>query len=540
MNDITRIHLAKTPYDIEINAKKDLQKYLHSLETYAEGQDWFDDIEIRVTEILQERGVLANGVIGLEDVRAIKKQLGDTKDFAEGEVIDNASDDEPVHRLYRDTEAPLLGGVLSGIAKYFGIDSIWTRLGFIVFLIISFGTAAIVYAVLWAVIPPARTAAQKLQLSGKPVTLASIRRLSERTSVEIRRGNSAKVLNNIFVYGAGTLATIGAAVSIIVTIWGAIGLMLGTTDSSPLAGYIPRDWLSWVIYALFVLSGLLLTLLFSIVAGICFKKRATKQAGIAILVVIVSGIATFSTGMGLIAYSSWLENMRVQDSQFTKTINLANEFKQVTYLVVASQEDGAPTRVQYIVSTEAPHYEITLDASNSDMQPITKYSDDGKTVTLEMSGNSSRHPTFMYNAPLMTIYGPSLDSITSSAVGWSISYENKEVQKTISLIGDDHSSLSLTGTYSNVNATSKDGASLSLSQATIDDLLVNFQAGYVDAGVVRRLSVLQPNSCPADSLDNIVSVQAVSSQKLTYNGTVQAVRSIEGLCGNIVIGEERF
>ena len=31
MKEITRIHLAKIPYEIEIEAKKDLEKYLNAL-----------------------------------------------------------------------------------------------------------------------------------------------------------------------------------------------------------------------------------------------------------------------------------------------------------------------------------------------------------------------------------------------------------------------------------------------------------------------------------------------------------------------------
>jgi hypothetical protein len=32
MKEITRIHIAKNPYDIEIDAKKALQKYINRLE----------------------------------------------------------------------------------------------------------------------------------------------------------------------------------------------------------------------------------------------------------------------------------------------------------------------------------------------------------------------------------------------------------------------------------------------------------------------------------------------------------------------------
>ena len=52
MKEITRIHLAKIPYEIEIYAKKRLEKYLKDLKIYSGDEDIFEDVEIRITEIL--------------------------------------------------------------------------------------------------------------------------------------------------------------------------------------------------------------------------------------------------------------------------------------------------------------------------------------------------------------------------------------------------------------------------------------------------------------------------------------------------------
>ena len=53
MKEITRIHLAKIPYEIELDAKKNLQKYLDELRKYSD-EEIFEDVEIRITEILAE------------------------------------------------------------------------------------------------------------------------------------------------------------------------------------------------------------------------------------------------------------------------------------------------------------------------------------------------------------------------------------------------------------------------------------------------------------------------------------------------------
>ena len=64
MKEINRIHLAKIPYEIEIEAKDELNKYFNALKKNIEDETILDDIEIRITEILRDQGV---------DVALIKK-----------------------------------------------------------------------------------------------------------------------------------------------------------------------------------------------------------------------------------------------------------------------------------------------------------------------------------------------------------------------------------------------------------------------------------------------------------------------------------
>jgi hypothetical protein len=119
MKEITRIHIAKNPYDIEIDAKKALQKYINRLESYTDDAELLEDVEIRVTELLAERGIDANGVITSEDVTAIRTQLGEPEEFLEEGDIAVGKDvriegDEPSRKLYRDKDEAILGGVMSG------------------------------------------------------------------------------------------------------------------------------------------------------------------------------------------------------------------------------------------------------------------------------------------------------------------------------------------------------------------------------------------------------------------------------------------
>ena len=77
MNEVTRIRLSRVAYDIDLDAKKELDKYSRAIrKSLGEDSDVYDDIEIRMTEILADLGVKAGGVITMSEVRAIQDQLG--------------------------------------------------------------------------------------------------------------------------------------------------------------------------------------------------------------------------------------------------------------------------------------------------------------------------------------------------------------------------------------------------------------------------------------------------------------------------------
>jgi len=232
MKEITRIHIAKVAYDVELAAKKDLEAYLKTLEEYSNDTEIIEDIEIRITEILAERSIKKDDVITEVDVVALKRQLGEPREFmTDGDIVVGSEDEtmitsNSVRKLYRNTDNALVGGVLSGMASFFKIDAVWTRLAFIVLLFASFGVAILVYIVLWIAVPPARTAADKLQMVGRAVTVGSIRELNEneagrltpRGDVATRRA-LAIVAGIICIIGA-TGAAMATAVMLIAVIFG--------------------------------------------------------------------------------------------------------------------------------------------------------------------------------------------------------------------------------------------------------------------------------------------------------------------------------
>jgi phage shock protein PspC (stress-responsive transcriptional regulator) len=95
---------------------------------------------------------------------------------------DPSSKDEQskTRKLFRDKDNSVLGGVCSGIAAYFGVDQVWIRLLFLV-AFFAFGTGILIYIILWAIVPKAITASDKLQMHGIPVDVNSIEKKVKET-----------------------------------------------------------------------------------------------------------------------------------------------------------------------------------------------------------------------------------------------------------------------------------------------------------------------------------------------------------------------
>lgn len=212
MKEITRIHLAKTAFSVEIDAKKSLEKYLNSIQKNMHADaEAMKEIEARMVEILAERGVMKEGVISDDDVLAIKNQMGEPRDFSDDseDSTDELTDDneKPEKQLMRDTDGAVIGGVCAGIAAYFNINPLWVRLIAIVSPFVTFGTMTLVYLAMWVSMPPAKTASDKLRMRGKPVTLAALKEASAdgNSTVSVRKTPIAKFFQ--YFVGAVVLFT---------------------------------------------------------------------------------------------------------------------------------------------------------------------------------------------------------------------------------------------------------------------------------------------------------------------------------------------
>ena len=298
MKEITRIHLAKTPFSVEVDAKKSLEKYLNLIQKNMHAEpEAMREIEARMVELLAERGVSKDGVISHDDVLAVQKQMGEPRDFSDdaseaiNEIEDKDIDDKPAKQLMRDPDNAIIGGVCAGVAAYFNINPLWVRLIAIISPFMTFGTAVLIYVVMWLSMPPARTASDKLRMRGEPVTLASLKKAAADESSAMTDGGGATVVAKIFRYSAGALIFLMTlAVLFGLIVGGAFGVSLVNL----LDGLNAQMW-AWGLWFSLAIGGIAAVVLGMVLARSVFTwtmNRVSIITTIAATIVISMSMAS--------------------------------------------------------------------------------------------------------------------------------------------------------------------------------------------------------------------------------------------------------
>lgn len=189
MKKTLTVNLGGTVFHIDEDAYQLLDKYLSNLRIHyrkEEGsEEIMNDFEMRISELFGERVRLGHEVITIEHVEEVINRMGKPEELfgeeaeSEKEAAGKRIFQEQVingkKKLMRDPDNRIIGGVAGGIAAYMGWDVTAVRLAMILLLFIPFvHWMAILYIILWLVMPMARTAADRLIMRGKSVTLETI------------------------------------------------------------------------------------------------------------------------------------------------------------------------------------------------------------------------------------------------------------------------------------------------------------------------------------------------------------------------------
>jgi len=190
MNKTVNINLAGVFFHIDEDAYAKLQRYLSAIKrsfTGVTGEDEIiADIEARISELFSDRLKDDRQVIGITELDEVITIMGQPEDYM---IDEDIFEDEPVgaknsgkrtersgtgKKLYRDADNAYIGGVSSGLGHYFGIDSLWIRLGLVLIVIAGVGFPIFLYILLWVLIPEASSTADKLSMTGKAVNIDNI------------------------------------------------------------------------------------------------------------------------------------------------------------------------------------------------------------------------------------------------------------------------------------------------------------------------------------------------------------------------------
>ena len=182
MNKTVNINLGGMFFHIDEDAYLKLTRYFDAIKrslNNSSGQDEIiKDIEMRVSELLTEKQKSEKHVVGLKDVDEVIAVMGQPEDYRlEDEESANQSFNYATRKhkkLYRDKEKGMIGGVATGLGHYFGVDAVWIKILFLIFVFAGFGTGILAYFVLWIVTPEAVTTSEKLEMTGEPVTISNI------------------------------------------------------------------------------------------------------------------------------------------------------------------------------------------------------------------------------------------------------------------------------------------------------------------------------------------------------------------------------
>lgn len=199
MNKTIIININSIVFHIEEDAYETLRTYMIDIKRHfsqsADSGEILLDIENRVAEMFMER--IQQGkkeVISSQDVQEVIRQMGRVSDFEEVEELNEETKaqghkeepkaqehkEEPKANTYekkllRSADDVVLGGVCSGLGYYFGIQTKWVRILFVLFFLFG-GSGVLLYIVLWIVMPLATSRSDRMAMRGEEPNLQNFKK----------------------------------------------------------------------------------------------------------------------------------------------------------------------------------------------------------------------------------------------------------------------------------------------------------------------------------------------------------------------------
>jgi len=186
------INLGGYSFNIDEDAYAELKRYLKSLELHFAGEESaseiLSDIETRMAELFRSKLTGYKQVITIEDVNNVIAILGNPEDISdnEGPSAKEKFASPGYHRMYRDPDHRIIGGVCAGMGAYWDIEPWIIRIIFFA-LAMAGGLGILIYLILYIVLPEAKTTAQKIEMKGDPVNIHNIKESVKKEFDNVRK-----------------------------------------------------------------------------------------------------------------------------------------------------------------------------------------------------------------------------------------------------------------------------------------------------------------------------------------------------------------
>lgn len=246
MNKTVTINISGIIFHIDEDAYESLSNYLSVIKGHFSqtegGNEIMSDIESRIAELLQQKLSQSKQVILLGDVVAVQELMGKPEDFGAKEEQQTAyreafyEQQRIKRRLFRNPDEKAIGGVCSGLAAYFDVDTVWVRLA--MFLLVFFGGISLwVYIIMWIIIPEAKTTADRLAMKGEAANVNTIyksfkeeaedlKNRAQKFGHEMREQNyGQRVRSNTFIFFTNVFNVLGRLFGLFLVIIGGVLLL---------------------------------------------------------------------------------------------------------------------------------------------------------------------------------------------------------------------------------------------------------------------------------------------------------------------------
>ena len=351
MKKTLTVNLNGRVFNIDEDAYHLLEKYLRNLRIYFRNEEGnveiLADFEARIEELLSERVRLGYNVISIENVEKVIAQMGRPDDFGTKEEKDTEEPQSKAEnftsakkKFYRNPDDKMIGGLCSGIAAYFNIEVNLVRIITVILIFLTQIWLIPIYLVAWMFVPEARTAEEKLEMQGKPITVENIGKTVSAGIESIKNNNKGCIgsfldfiaaVFKVGVVGLGCLVGLPLIFALIIVIivlfatifgvgTGLLGTLVPWTNNTPLM--IEHPALATITFCL-IIGIPLVALVYTIVAYLLKIKPVHKSVKWAGLIAWIAAIVLFAFSGFNVNWSEFRDNGWHSESWeigFTKTV----------------------------------------------------------------------------------------------------------------------------------------------------------------------------------------------------------------------------